>query len=507
MERRAFFKLAGLSAAALAAGGALGACSGENVSTALTPLVGADISSEGDSVVGQPAISFSTSVDVLVVGSGVSGLSAAAAPLEAGRSVMIVDKLDLLGGESYDSNGVMHVAGSDIQKKAGVKLSVDDAWAARKKKLGDAGVGNLDGAKRLFYAATDWINLLSNDYQAQFADPKSYTSGGVNGAIMLPKNGLGDMETVMVPLRDGLSSKGATFAAGHRAAAFIVGEDGTACGMRFVVEKSGAVVDVQARSIVMATGGFASSQPLVHAYTPDWERVGCYTTASMGEGQLLCLAVGGQVQGMDKAAPLTSDLPQAAEWGLFGPTLIVDALGKRFAREDDPNAAATACYAGARGYWWTVFDQQLTDSSQSRSMAQVTSKNAKRLVGPFDDKEALAVGMGLAETALDDAFDVYDKMVEAGRDESYGRTLHLDKLEGPYYALKQLPVRYRTRGGVTTDDSGRLLNAAGLAVPNVYCCGAMIAGGGEGLASNGASGMLVGQAVADDLAEQDGEQG
>ncbi len=498
MERRAFFKLVGLSAASLTAGGVLGACSGEEVTKVLAPSASSD-AADSVSVVGQPEVSFSSSVDVLVVGSGVAGLSAAIAPLDAGFSVMIADKLDLLGGESYDASGVMCVAGSSLQQKAGVKASVDDAWSVRKKALGEANGGDTDKAKRLFYAATDWINLLADQYKAQFANPADYTADGANSAVVLPKNGLGDMESVMVPLRDGLSAKGATFATGHRASAFIVAQDGAVRGMRFLVEQNSAIVDVQARCVIMATGGYASSQPLYEKYLPDWKRVGSYTTASMGEGQLLCAAVGGQLQGMDQAAPLTSDLPQAAEWGLFGPTLIVDALGRRFAREDSANAAAVACYADGRGYWWTVFGPKLTEASQSRSMAQVTSKNTKRLVGPFESKEELAEGMGLASGALDDAFSAYDAMVEAGRDESFGRALHLTKLEAPYYALKQFPVRYRTRGGAKTDDSGHLLNGTGAVVPNVYCCGAVAVAGGEGLASCGACGMLVGQTAADDL--------
>ena len=91
---------------------------------------------------------------------------------------------------------------------------------------------------------------------------------------------------------------------------------GTVCGMRLRDAKTGAATDVRARAVVMATGGFASSQPLVHANVPAQERIGCYTTASMGEGQLLCAHLGGQLDDMGKAAPLTSDLPEAAAWGL-----------------------------------------------------------------------------------------------------------------------------------------------------------------------------------------------
>lgn len=504
MERRAFFKLAGISAASLAALGALGACDAGIVED--NPLTGAlepDDAPETLSAAGSSAIAFSAEVDVLIVGSGVAGLSAAMAPVKAGRSVMIVDKLDLLGGESYASNGVICVAGSDVQRAAGADRSTDEAWEIVQKKLSEAGVAELASAQRLFEAAPRWVDRLAQDYGAQFSDPSVAESGDAKGMIVLPKNGLGDMESVMVPLRDGLLDAGAVFHTDYRATAFILSDAGAVRGVRFSVAKGTSTVDVGARCIIVAAGGFSSSQPLVHSYVPDQERIACYTTASMGEGQMLCEAVGGQLEGMDVAAPLTSDIPQAAAWGLFGPTLIVDALGHRFAREDSVDAAADACAADERGYWWTIFDEQLVNGGQSRSLAQVTSGNAQRVVGPCDDLAALAAQTGVPQETLEGTFARFDAVVGAGKDEDFGRTAFLQKLAPPYYAIKQLPVRYKTRGGAKTDEDGRVLGPLDTVIASVYCCGSSAAIGLEGIAASGASGMLVGEAVAASL-EGDG---
>ncbi|MFR8008695.1 MAG: FAD-binding protein, partial [Gordonibacter urolithinfaciens] len=92
MERRAFFKLVG-AGAVVAAGGGLAACSSGAVPSPLAPAASEE---EGPRVFENPDVSFSSDVDVLVVGSGIAGLSAAMAPLEAGRSVMIAEKLALL---------------------------------------------------------------------------------------------------------------------------------------------------------------------------------------------------------------------------------------------------------------------------------------------------------------------------------------------------------------------------------------------------------------------------
>lgn len=501
MERRAFFKLAG-AGAVVAVGGSLAACSSSGIPS---PLVSTVATEGGPHIVDNPDVSFSSEVDVLVVGSGIAGLSAAMVPLEAQRSVMIVEKLELLGGESYSATGVMHVSGSAFQKKAGLSATAEQAWDTRKQEFADAGITDLDFAKRLFVTTPEWVDHIVDNYGAQFEAPNDYAKTDGLAGILLPKKGLGDMESIMTPLRDGLSSRGASYATGLRASAFVLDETGAVCGMRFRDAKSNAVTDVGARIVVMATGGFASSQPLMHANVPSQERIGCYTTSSMGEGLQLCAHLGGQLDDMDEEAPLTSDLPQAAAWGLFGPVVIVDALGRRFAREDDMNAAADACEGDGRGFWWTVFGKSLSSSGQARSIAQVTSKNAKRMVGPFDDVSTLAAGLGVDPDVLKATFDSYDVLVESGKDTDFGRTAFLQKLEAPYYALKQFPVRYKTRGGVKTDADGRLLNATGSAIPNVYCCGSVAAGSVEGLATNGAFGLIVGRAVAKALDERDGE--
>ena len=64
-------------------------------------------------------------------------------------------------------------------------------------------------------------------------------------------------------------------------------------------------------------------------------------------------------------------------------------------------------------------------------------------------------------------------------------------------------MRYKTRGGVRTDEAGRVLGPLDAVIPHVYCCGSVAASGIEGIASCGSFGMLVGEAVATSLEEED----
>ncbi len=493
MQRRSFFKLAGITSMACVAAPMLSAC--ESLpSTTPTP--------EGTSVVSQPEVLFTMAVDVLVLGSGVAGLSAAIAPSQAKRSVLVAEKLDVLGGESYESNGVMDVVGSKLQQAAGITETCDDTWPDRKKSLQNAGVTDLDFAKTLYYGAPDWVDLLQESYGAQFADPSTYRASEANRRRVLPRNGIGDTENIMMPLRDKLAEAGVQFKTGYSASAFILDENSLVCGVRFTTTKeSQSVIDVSAKAVVVATGGFASNQALMRDYLPDWQRVGCYTAASMGEGQRMCLTLGGQLGGMDVTPSLTSDLPQAAAWSMFATTLVVDAQGNRFANEDYMHTLAETCFKQERGYFWTIFDSRISESGQSRSAAQVTAKNPKRVVGPASSVEELASLMGLPAEVLKNTFSDYNAKVAVGRDDAFGRQQFLEELQPPLYALKQFPVRFRTRGGAVVDAGGRLLDSAGKTITGVYCCGAAAAGSGDGLATNGAFGLMVGKTVVEDLAE------
>ena len=498
MERRDFFKLAGASAAALAVGGALFGCE----APIAQPAPAGEQSSE--SVVGSPAVSFSEEVDVLIVGSGIAGLSAAMDPIEQNRSVLVVEKTDLLGGESYNANGLFYLSGTSLQKNAGNKKTADDAWKERKAQLEAQGkTSGLRLKQNLVLAQASWVDRVASDYKAVFADPKEYAKGGLTDSVLLPKNGIGDMESIMAPIKERLSGKGVSFTLGMQAVAFILDGDGKPAGMRFRSAKADTILDVKARKIILATGGFCSNQQMINQAASDQTTIGCLTVNSTGDGIGLGMSLGGQTADMNLPALLTSDVPQVSTWGLFGPTMNVSPQGERFAREDQAGKTATECVAQEHGFWWTIFDAQLSEGILSRSVAYVTGKTAKRLVGPFDSLEDLASAIKIPVDALNDTFERYNEAVDEGKDKEFGREAALEKITGPYYAVKQFPVRYKTLGGLQTNDTGQLVNAAAAPIANVFCCGSCAAGSANGLASNAAFGMIVGQAVASELAADD----
>ena len=598
LDRRDFFKAAGLSSASLAAAGlglsavaaTLSGCASTDASNQEATQ---DSPDETYSLYGsQSNITFAHTCDVLIIGSGIAGLSAALPLAQAGKSVIVAEKLDLLGGAAVNSSGLMFVAGTELQMQAGLTQTPEEAWEQRVKVLKSMNIPHLERARELFLGATEWVNILAEQCGSAFANPAEYWTsatqdtksddtqdeasqegaenatndedarekGSVKSAapetedaalssdqtniaetgsadessnnksasnettssestssdtatdasnaiqnassmpsFLLPNNGIGSMINVMSPLRDTLTSLGVVFLTSHQAKAFIVNSKGEKRGMRFLVNKPDTTVDIKAQRIIFATGGFSSSPNFVHKYAPTWDQTGVYSYSQTGDGQRICSEADIALSGMEEHVYLTGDIPWTDAWIYFGPTLIVSALGQRFAREDVPVAAAETCFKDNLGYWWTIFDNQLVKSSQGRSMAELVNKHPQQVIGPVDSKEELAKAMGLAESSLDQAFSDYEAMVKAGTDATFGRTDQLVALNPPFYAVKQRPVRFASVGGISTDDAGHVLTGMGVLSKNVYACGAVADGGGEGIASCGACGLMVGRTVLADL--------
>ena len=490
MKRRSFFKLAGLASAAVASGAMFYGCNDteapfeEHEDSNLMVSAGAPIH-------------FSEQTDVLVIGSGIAGLSAAMDPSEAGRSVIVAEKLELLGGESYDATGMIYTAATDIQKKAGITTSLEKAWSEIESDFKSQGLGgSMDFEKTLFKTGSEWVNRIASDYGSKFKDPKEYFKKDVSGDnFLLPEAGLGDMESIMSPIRDKLASQGVSFMLGMKAYMFILDEHSHPVGVRFYLSKTNTVADIRAKKIVIATGGYICNQALVKEYIPNQVKLACYTTHADGSGHELCTRIQGTLAHMEAAAPPTSDLPHVDTWGYFGPIINVSPLGKRIAREDQLGATALACAKEELGFWWSIFDKSLSENGLSRSVSFVTSQNATRMVGPCNTLEELADKTDLSHDVLKTCFDEYKKAVEAKKDTEFGKTAFLENLAPPFYAAKQFPNRFRSFGGVVTDDGARMLDAFGNPIQNVFCCGACGAGSFSGLSSHGAFGMIAGRSV------------
>ena len=481
MNRRNFLKAAIASGAVLVAGGSMVGCGGGAAS---------------ETVAGDAPVEFAHETDVLIVGTGIAGLSAAMSPVEAGYKVTLVDKLAVFGGESFIACGVINASCTVLHDEIGMGGDINEAVKAFEPGWKEnPEINDLEYKKQVFIAQTEWVDRVYQDYGAQFQNMNEYIPDGVPPFIMLPGHGIGDMTSVLTPLKDGLEAKGAEFMLNLCAKHFIVDTEGTVIGVRFQDVEKGTFVDIKAQKIVMATGGFSCNQELIASYIPSQQRLAPLTVNSMGEGHVMCREIGGVWDHMDMVANTMSDLAQVTVWGYFGPQVQVTPQGRRFINEDQSHDSPIACAEGEFGYWWTIFDDQIINSSQKWNVEMNMKNNKDRLVGPFDTLEDLAKAMDIQVDILLDTFKKYDAAVDAGEDKEFGKKLFLTKLKAPYYAMKHFPFRYKTHGGLKIATDSQLVDAQGEPIANVYMCGSTTPDTGSDLAPNAGSGIVTGHAV------------
>ena len=315
----------------------------------------------------------------------------------------------------------------------------------------------------------------------------------------MPGNGIGDMQAVLTPLQKGLEQKGATYKLNLRATNFIVDGEGAPIGVRFNDEKNNKTVDIRAKKIIVATGGFSCNQEMVSTYLPSQARLGPLTVNSMGEGHQLCKAIGGVYTHMDMEANRMSDLAQVTVWGYFSPQVQVTPQGRRFIKEDQSHDSPDKAVELGLGFWWTIFDDQAINSSQKWNVEMNMKSNADRLVGPCNSLDELAAAMDVPADTLKATFETYDAMVAAGEDTEFGKKLFLQSLSAPYYAMKHFPYRYKTHGGMKITTDSQLTDKDGNPIPNVYCAGSTVADSGSDLSPNAGSGLISGKAVVEAL--------
>ena len=104
---------------------------------------------------------------------------------------------------------------------------------------------------------------------------------------------------------------------------------------------------------------------------------------------------------------------------------------------------------------------------------------------------------GIHPDYLQATFDEWSSICRGEKEDPFGRVLFLQELEPPFYFIRNVPVRYKSLGGLNVDLDYHVLDAGGDPIPNLYACGC--AAGTEDICPAAASGMIVGTTVVNDL--------
>ena len=490
-------------------------------------------------------------VDVVVVGAGGAGMTAAITATDAGKKVIVVESQPIAGGNSVRSTGGMNAAKTPYQDKnefkeaAGVEktlataaekyadnatitalaATVKSQWDAYQANpqgyfdsvelmeldtlIGGKGKNNPELVKALAEnsaAAIEWLASIG-------ADVKNV--GAFGGAsvkrIHRPVNADGKVTAVgayIVPiLEKNLQDRNVQFLFDTTANEIIM-KDGKAVGIK-ATGKDGNKVTINAKSVVIATGGFGANAEMVEKYKPELK--GFATTnaeGAQGQGIDMATAVGAATVDMDQiqihpTVHIEEDgNAHLITEGLRGDgAILVNAEGKRFYDEvSTRDKVSAAIIEQTDKSAWLIVDQAMVDKS---AVIAGYIKSGYTVTGAT--YEELAKAMGVDEATFTSTMNTWNQAVEAKSDAEFGRTSFANPLTtAPYYAIKITPAVHHTMGGIVINPKAEVLNEKGEVISGLFAAGEVTGGvhganrlGGNAVADFTVFGRIAGQSAAD----------
>lgn len=434
---------------------------------------------------------FDGEADVIVVGTGAAGSSAAARASELGLSVLVLEKLKVGGGSTTLCNGGFSICGTDIQKDKGIEDSVE----LFEKEMLAMGKVNDPTLVHTFVTQTLPTYHWAKDKGVEFL-------GVTTGAGMsVPRQHLTKPPQMLGVLNSFAKAHGATFKYGARAKRLITNTTGRVVGVQ-VEEKSGLKHYRAKRGVVIAAGGWAQSEPLLRRFSPDAEKaLKLGGLGNEGEGSLMAWALGADLLDVSysKATFGFNPSTRTSAFVMYNGAIIVNKNGVRYADESLPyKTLGSLTLKEPDGLGFQIYDQAIHTKAQEDPLAKTDYLKKHGELFVADTIEALAKAMGLPSEALKKTVDAYNAGLKNGRD-AFGRT-SLSAGGGkptpietaPFYGFKATAVLLSTYCGPRIDSEARVINVFGEPIEGLWAAGEGT-GGIHGAAYM--SGTSVGKAV------------
>ena len=487
--------------------------------------------------------------DVVVVGAGGAGMTAAITAAAEGKSVVILESQSMVGGNSVRATGGMNAGKTVYQdenefgESAGVEKTlktaaekyadnetitalaktVSEQWAAYQANptgyfdsvelmeldtmIGGKGINDPELVETLCANSADAIDWL-DEHGITLHDVSSFGGASVK-RIHRPVNAEGKTVSVgsyMIPLlQENCEKAGVKMMLDTTATEILTDANGAAVGVK-ATGACGETVTVNAKAVVLATGGFGANLDMVVKYKPELK--GFMTTNAagiQGQGIEMAEAIGAATVDMDQIQihpTVEANTAALITEGLRGDgAILINEEGQRFIDEVGTRDVVSAAEIAQTGsYSWLVVDQAMADAS---SVIQGYIKKGYTVTGAT--YEELGKAMGVDAAAFAETMEKWNGYVEAKNDPDFGRTSFANPLNtAPYYAVKVTAGVHHTMGGLKINANTEVLNEKGEVIPGLFAAGEVTGGvhganrlGGNAVADFTVFGRIAGAAASD----------
>ena len=498
---------------------------------------------------GEKAEDSTVDADIVIVGAGGAGMTAAITAAEEGKSVVILESQSMVGGNSVRATGGMNAGKTVYQDEnefgeaAGVEKTlktaaekyadnetitalaktVSEQWAEYQANptgyfdsvelmeldtmVGGKGINDPELVETLCSNSADAIDWL-DEHGITLHNVASFGGASVK-RIHRPVDADGKTISVgsyMIPLlQENCEKAGVQILLNTTANEILTDANGAAVGVK-ATGASGETVTVNAKAVVLTTGGFGANLDMVTEYKPELK--GFMTTnaaGAQGQGIEMATAIGAGTVDMDQIQihpTVEANTAALITEGLRGDgAVLINAEGKRFIDEVGTRDVVSAAEIAQTGsYSWLVVDQAMVDAS---SVIQGYIKKGYTVTGAT--YEELGKAMGVDAAAFAETMEKWNGYVEAKNDPDFGRTSFANPLNtAPYYAVKVTAGVHHTMGGLKINANTEVLNEKGEVIPGLFAAGEVTGGvhganrlGGNAVADFTVFGRIAGAAASD----------
>ncbi len=436
--------------------------------------------------------------DIVIIGAGGAGMTAAIDATQAGKKVILLEKMPYAGGNTTKATGGMNAAETHYQKEQGIEDSVETFIEDTMKGGHDLNNRDLVTVMAKNSAAgIDWLDSIGAPL------PKvSFSGGATNKRIHAPEDGSGVGAYLVTRFLNKIDELGINVMYNTKATSLITLE-GKVVGVK--AEGPDAYYTINAKAVILATGGFGNNQEMIVNYRNDL--LGTVTTSApgiTGDGIEMAEEVGAdlvdieQIQLHPTVEQGTSMLITESVRG--DGAILVNQEGKRFINELLTRDVVSAGELEQTGsYAYIIFDQRLRDGLKAIEKYVSTGITVQA-----DTIEGLAEQLDIDPATLAETLATWNQYVADKKDPEFGRDTGMDNdlSQPPYYAIKIAPGIHHTMGGVRIDTKAQVIDTNGKPIPGLFAAGEVTGGvhGGNRIGGNAVADIVVFGRVASDSA-------
>ena len=486
-------------------------------STAVDAVAGATMTSEGiraavaqaiQKAGGDPA-QFATAVvkkkaakklvkenaDIVVVGAGGSGISAAVKAETLGAKVILIEKMPVIGGATALNAGTLIATGSKYQRE--VMKETKDSPELAYKDIFTVGKNRNDPTlvkmvTERVGGVVDWLiydmKIPYGPAATQYPDHSANRQLGVTGRSVNYLN----------LMREKFLGMGGKLMLQTRAQELIRDDAGKVVGVR-ATDKDGNTVELTSKAVILASGGYGAVKSMLPKEMSNYVFYGL--DSETGDGYKMATAIGAGTINLDLVKMYPQGVETVPGHGLAATASSTDTMKKSGAiyvnkkgeRYVDENAALGVltdktveqpdhiAYIVMDAKAWKEYvakslEDKLVPNEETLMTWTKIVNNGRPVMAVSDNLAEAAKTMGVDAEGLAKTVARWNDMVKAGEDKDFHRKITGGLGEGPYYIVEQ-KVRYQTTlGGLKADADLRILDKAGKPIPGLYGAGCVVGG-------------------------------